>query len=984
MGDIDVIWQDAGSSMARARALVVLENHSGAPYLTDRTRERFVDYHRSRAHSTTDQMPGEAGADVGDGNALVGDDIRPVERTHKLLVRPPSPVTLEKLLQKGELKAGKGALLIEDKAGALVAADLTPDALVVVPSDEAQVTAVSGTTNGESAAAPSTDAVVATPSMAFPPLGNLGSNTGALTAPALVAPTAPPAPLPGAPAPAVATPVSLVDAVSNLRGRKLSERGNSSWPFVRVKASGFSLDCYQTGKLVEPLTKTEGTSSASSSSSSSGDGSSTCGGSSKRGGLGTVEGVSSGCIAMLSGTDTEFNRLLPQRRLKAAAGTTATDKGSVDVHAATTQDKLKVENDTTAAAEAAAAAEKAAAEKAARTKKKRKVSINEIPSATVAAPTATVTAATSGSSSSVKSAAQENGVLVALQKERTFDSPGASSGPTKLPPSGNHSTSSSGAGSGNSTVALAGAKKKRSKSLQPLGAKPEDDTGVEQDLQMNEAAKLLGHHWLRPPSPESPLSSEGISPDAAAAIFATTTSTEMEIANEAAVPVVSSSQQPPPPPSSSSSLPVFSAETNAMNVLGATQDVPPAASSGSEALGAITTLAAERGNVDSHGGRQGGGFGTEAIVSSAGGAVESVSSVSSLPLSAVESTETNNGVKKEETAPVAAPTSAPSLGFGMKPGDFSSPFLRACACCKGGYQPQRQHKLLGSWPVWDDGYFSSHSDDDNDDGTAKCGEASSSGGGGNGGGATSGNSSGNGGDGWPSSGDNATGVAGPRPRRSREASSTSLGARLCDLESLDPHVMIAPEPYEVKLLQHLCFRGWMLAGGVSHLADFTLFQMLICIVRMCPSLLDCLPLPPKQVPTPDLNQRLRASEEPPGSVQPFAVHVHPDVAFVCDFHAHLADSEIIGLLGGYWDRDNRTIFIQAPFPCRSTERADDGATDVEMDPASEIAIRDIIASHGMQVVGWYHSHPKFQPDPSVTDIVNQKNYQVGESFGWEL
>lgn len=69
-------------------------------------------------------------------------------------------------------------------------------------------------------------------------------------------------------------------------------------------------------------------------------------------------------------------------------------------------------------------------------------------------------------------------------------------------------------------------------------------------------------------------------------------------------------------------------------------------------------------------------------------------------------------------------------------------------------------------------------------------------------------------------------------------------------------------------------------------------------------------------------------------------------------------------------------YTQAPFPCRATERDDDGATDVEMDPASELHIREIIQQHGMQVVGWYHSHPKFQPDPSVTDIFNQRSYQT--------
>jgi hypothetical protein len=26
-------------------------------------------------------------------------------------------------------------------------------------------------------------------------------------------------------------------------------------------------------------------------------------------------------------------------------------------------------------------------------------------------------------------------------------------------------------------------------------------------------------------------------------------------------------------------------------------------------------------------------------------------------------------------------------------------------------------------------------------------------------------------------------------------------------------------------------------------------------------------------------------------------------------------------------------------------------------------------------IGWYHSHPVFQPDPSIRDIENQTNYQ---------
>ena len=50
--------------------------------------------------------------------------------------------------------------------------------------------------------------------------------------------------------------------------------------------------------------------------------------------------------------------------------------------------------------------------------------------------------------------------------------------------------------------------------------------------------------------------------------------------------------------------------------------------------------------------------------------------------------------------------------------------------------------------------------------------------------------------------------------------------------------------------------------------------------------------------------------------------------------------------------------------------------DVELDPVAELAVREIISDLGLVVVGWYHSHPLFRPDPSVTDINNQHQYQT--------
>ena len=69
------------------------------------------------------------------------------------------------------------------------------------------------------------------------------------------------------------------------------------------------------------------------------------------------------------------------------------------------------------------------------------------------------------------------------------------------------------------------------------------------------------------------------------------------------------------------------------------------------------------------------------------------------------------------------------------------------------------------------------------------------------------------------------------------------------------------------------------------------------------------------------------------------------------------------------------LHVQVKFPCKSTSREDAGLTDVEMDPFSQVDAVKPITGHGMTVVGWYHSHPRFQPDPSITDIQNQSNYQ---------
>lgn len=69
------------------------------------------------------------------------------------------------------------------------------------------------------------------------------------------------------------------------------------------------------------------------------------------------------------------------------------------------------------------------------------------------------------------------------------------------------------------------------------------------------------------------------------------------------------------------------------------------------------------------------------------------------------------------------------------------------------------------------------------------------------------------------------------------------------------------------------------------------------------------------------------------------------------------------------------IHVYAAFPCKSIHTECDHV-NVEMDPEAELEVRKKIKERNLSIVGWYHSHPIFQPDPSLVDLENQTNYQI--------
>ena len=103
-----------------------------------------------------------------------------------------------------------------------------------------------------------------------------------------------------------------------------------------------------------------------------------------------------------------------------------------------------------------------------------------------------------------------------------------------------------------------------------------------------------------------------------------------------------------------------------------------------------------------------------------------------------------------------------------------------------------------------------------------------------------------------------------------------------------------------------------------------------------------------------------------------SVMIHATALILMDLHSHLAETEVIGLLGGHFDDQLYKIEVVEAFPCNSLSTG----FQCEMDPASEIEARTQFRAKDLVVVGWYHSHPCFEPDPSIRDIENQTQYQA--------
>ncbi|XP_048352612.1 deubiquitinase MYSM1 isoform X2 [Sphaerodactylus townsendi] len=105
--------------------------------------------------------------------------------------------------------------------------------------------------------------------------------------------------------------------------------------------------------------------------------------------------------------------------------------------------------------------------------------------------------------------------------------------------------------------------------------------------------------------------------------------------------------------------------------------------------------------------------------------------------------------------------------------------------------------------------------------------------------------------------------------------------------------------------------------------------------------------------------------------EPFQVAIAPEALLIMDLHAHVSMAEVIGLLGGRYSEIGGILEICVAEPCNSLSTG----LQCEMDPVSQTQASETLAARGYSIIGWYHSHPAFDPNPSIRDIDTQAKYQ---------
>lgn len=111
------------------------------------------------------------------------------------------------------------------------------------------------------------------------------------------------------------------------------------------------------------------------------------------------------------------------------------------------------------------------------------------------------------------------------------------------------------------------------------------------------------------------------------------------------------------------------------------------------------------------------------------------------------------------------------------------------------------------------------------------------------------------------------------------------------------------------------------------------------------------------------------------NIAPFKVSITLSTLLCLQLHSLSSNYEVMGFLGGYRSKTiGRTKICLARYkPCKTAKQS---GTMCEMCPVSQVEQSLGLLNEGYDLLGWFHSHPLFPPNPSRTDVNTQAEMQM--------
>lgn len=98
-------------------------------------------------------------------------------------------------------------------------------------------------------------------------------------------------------------------------------------------------------------------------------------------------------------------------------------------------------------------------------------------------------------------------------------------------------------------------------------------------------------------------------------------------------------------------------------------------------------------------------------------------------------------------------------------------------------------------------------------------------------------------------------------------------------------------------------------------------------------------------------------------------------------HSLSTNTSVTGFIGGkrYYKEGKLWLYLLRYKPCKTEQKTKMCCGTPLNSEVKETSL--LLQSNGLELLGWFHSHPRYSRKPSKNDVQNQKDLQLNSNYG---